>query len=146
VSEKRDIPFKLIEEFITQLSSTGIEFHAIQIDFGQDTNFQAPNIEGLKTYVQELKDFSDTAALISQFDLIVSVDTACAHLAGALGMPTLLLIPDPPDFMSLIDCDTSPWYPNTTLLRQVGRNDWRSPLAMAREKILLAAKNSISSN
>ena len=146
VSQKRDVPFNLIEEFIAQLSSTGIEFHTLQIEFGQDTNFQAPNIEGLKTYVQELVDFSDTAALISQLDLVVSVDTACAHLAGALGMPTLLLIPDPPDFMSLIDCDNSPWYPNTTLLRQASRNDWSSPLAMAREKILLAAKNPISSN
>jgi Tfp pilus assembly protein PilF len=145
-SQKRDVPFNLIEEFIIQLSSRDIEFHTLQVEFGQDTNFQAPNIEGLKTYIQELVDFSDTAALISQLDLIVSVDTACAHLAGALGMPTLLLTPDPPDFMSLIDCDTSPWYPNTTLLRQVSRNDWSSPLAMAREKILLAAKNPISSN
>lgn len=145
-SQKRDIPFNLIEEFITQLSSTGIEFHAIQIEFGQDTNFKALNTPGLKTYAQELVDFSDTAALISQLDLIVSVDTACAHLAGALGMPTLLLIPDPPDFMSLIDCDTNPWYPNTTLLRQASRNDWSSPLAMAREKILLASKRLISSN
>ncbi len=140
LSEKRNIPFPLFADLVTELASETIEFHAIQTEYGPDTNFRAPSLEGLKLHANELVDFSDTAALISQLDLAISVDTACAHLAGALGIATLLLVPDPPDFMSLTTCDTSPWYPNTSLLRQGKRNDWGKPLAEVKEKILLMAK------
>jgi hypothetical protein len=140
-SEKRNIPFPLIAELVTEFGSDAIEFHAIQTEFGSDTAFKAPSLEGLNIHANDLIDFSDTAALISQLDLVLSVDTACAHLAGALGVPTLLLIPDPPDFMSLTECDQSPWYPNTFLLRQGKRDDWGRPLAEAKKKILLLIKN-----
>jgi len=124
VSEKRNIPFALISELVAEFRSDAIEFHAIQTEFGSDTAFKAPSLEGLNIHTNDLIDFSDTAALISQLDLVISVDTACAHLAGALGVPTVLLIPDPPDFMSLTKCDQSPWYPNTSLLKQKKREDW----------------------
>jgi len=65
-----------------------------------------------------LLTFSDTANLMSQMDLTLSIDTANAHLAGALNIPTLLLIPDPPDFMALTNRADSPWYPLTTIIRQ----------------------------
>ena len=141
VSEKRNAPFALIADQVTELRSDGVEFHAIQTEFGSDTAFKAPSLEGLNIHANDLIDFSDTAALISQLDLVLSVDTACAHLAGALGVPTLLLIPDPPDFMSLTEYDQSPWYPKTSLLRQEKRGDWGGPLAEAKKKILLLVKN-----
>ncbi|OWS70083.1 tetratricopeptide repeat protein [Polynucleobacter campilacus] len=141
VSEKRNVPFLLFADLIAELKSDGVEFHAIQTEFGSDTAFKAPSLEGLNIHTNDLIDFSDTAGLISQLDLVISVDTACAHLAGALGVATLLLIPDPPDFMSLTECDQSPWYPNTSLLRQDKRGDWERPLAEVKKKILLLIKN-----
>jgi tetratricopeptide (TPR) repeat protein len=141
ISEKRNIPFSHIADLVSELASDAIEFHAIQTEFGSDTDFQAPSIDGLSTHANELTDFSDTAAVVAQLDLVLSVDTACAHLAGALGIPTLMLVPDPPDFMSLTTGDISPWYLNTTLLRQDKRGNWGKPLAEAKEKILSMLKN-----
>jgi hypothetical protein len=59
----------------------------------------------------ELKDFSDTAALISNLDLVISVDTSVVHLAGALAKPVWVLSPFIPDWRWLLDREDSPWYP-----------------------------------
>lgn len=143
VSEKRNVPFSLIADLVTELASDAIEFHAIQKEFGPDTDFKAPALNGLKLHANELRDFSDTIALISELDLVVSVDTASAHLAGAIGKTTLLLVPDPPDFMSLTSCKNSPWYLKTSLLRQGRRSDWGLPLSQAKEIISRLTKNHI---
>ncbi len=73
-----------------------------------------------------LSDFSDTCAIISNLDLIISVDTAVAHLAGAMGKPTFLLLSTPCDWRWLLDRDDSPWYPTMTLFRQARQGDWES--------------------
>ena len=72
----------------------------------------------------ELKDFADTAALIANLDLIISVDTAVAHLAGAMGKKVWLLLPFPPDWRWLLDRSDSPWYPSIRLFRQETPGDW----------------------
>ena len=72
----------------------------------------------------ELESFSDTAAVISVLDVIVSIDTAVAHLAGALGKPTWILLPFSADWRWLIDRDDSPWYPTARLFRQSRAGDW----------------------
>jgi tetratricopeptide (TPR) repeat protein len=77
----------------------------------------------------ELKDFSDTAALISNLDLIIAVDTSVAHLAGALGKPVWLLLPFIPDWRWLLDRDDSPWYPTARLFRQGDSRRWDGVLA-----------------
>jgi len=84
--------------------------------------------EGMKLidWSCELSDFADTAALIANLDLVISVDTAVAHLAGALGKPVWLLIPLSPDFRWLLNRDDSPWYPGMRLFRQPVRGDWAS--------------------
>jgi tetratricopeptide (TPR) repeat protein len=66
----------------------------------------------------DLVDFTETAALISCLDLVITVDTSVAHLAGALGCPTWLLLPFTPDWRWLLDRDDSPWYPSMRLFRQ----------------------------
>ncbi|MHB1939100.1 MAG: tetratricopeptide repeat protein, partial [Acidobacteriaceae bacterium] len=71
-------------------------------------------------------DFSDTAAAISRLDLIITVDTSVAHLAGALGKPVWVLLPTPPDWRWLRDRDDSPWYPSMRLFRQPTPGDWGS--------------------
>ncbi len=77
----------------------------------------------------ELRDFSDTAALIANLDLVIAVDTAVAHLAGALAKPVWVLLPFVPDWRWLCDRDESPWYPTARLFRQDETRDWTSVVA-----------------
>jgi len=72
----------------------------------------------------ELRDFTDTAALIEALDLVISVDTSVAHLAAALGKPTWILLPFSPDWRWLTGRDDSPWYPSARLFRQTTPGDW----------------------
>jgi tetratricopeptide (TPR) repeat protein len=74
----------------------------------------------------ELADFSDTAAVMAQLDLVISVDTSTVHLAGALGRPVWVLLPYLPDWRWLLDRDTSPWYPTARLFRQDETRRWDS--------------------
>jgi len=71
-----------------------------------------------------LSDFADTAALMSELDLIISVDTAAAHLAGALGLQVWMLLPFVPDWRWGLDRENTPWYPTMRLFRQRTRGDW----------------------
>jgi len=73
---------------------------------------------------EELEDFSDTAGVIENLDLIISVDTSVAHLAGAMGKPVWVLIPYAPDWRWMLEREDSPWYPTMRLFRQQRRGDW----------------------
>jgi tetratricopeptide (TPR) repeat protein len=73
-----------------------------------------------------LTDFAETAAAVCQLDLVISVDTSVAHLAGALGRPVWLMVPRWPDWRWLLDRDDSPWYPTARLFRQKTAGDWSS--------------------
>ncbi|HEY6896446.1 MAG TPA: tetratricopeptide repeat protein [Rhodocyclaceae bacterium] len=73
-------------------------------------------------------DFADTAAVAAEMDLIVSVDTSVVHLAGALGLPALLLLPRVADWRWLLERADSPWYPSLELFRQQASGDWQAPL------------------
>jgi tetratricopeptide (TPR) repeat protein len=75
-------------------------------------------------FTSELNDFADTAALISQLDLVIAVDTAVVHLTGAIGKPAWVLLPVVPDWRWLLDRDDNPWYPKTRLFRQKNFGDW----------------------
>jgi tetratricopeptide (TPR) repeat protein len=77
----------------------------------------------------ELLDFADTAAVISLLDVVISVDTAVAHLAGALGKPVLILLPHAADFRWLRERSDTPWYPAAKLLRQPAFGDWDSVIS-----------------
>ncbi len=83
----------------------------------------------------ELEDFSDTAALVSLMDLVVSVDTSVAHLAGALGKPVWILLPFAPDWRWLVDREDSPWYPTARLFRQPKIGDWDSVIDKVKQDL-----------
>lgn len=83
-------------------------------------------------YTDELADFADTAALISQLDLVLTIDTAVAHLAGALGVPTLLLLKKSLACFWPQNREDTPWYPSVRMLVQPALRDWESVLARAR--------------
>ncbi|WP_426407499.1 tetratricopeptide repeat protein [Bradyrhizobium ganzhouense] len=84
---------------------------------------------------QHLTDFSETAALISCLDLVISVDTSVAHLAGALGAPVWTMVPFNPDWRWLLNRDDSPWYQSMKLFRQPTRGDWASVVDDVRREL-----------
>lgn len=121
---KRDIAIDEVASLINKFNSTEIEFHSMQVEIQKNEVLR--DLVGNNFFIHDsmLRTFSDTAALMGQMNLIVSTDTANAHLGGALNIPTLLLIPDPPDFMALTNRADSPWYPLTTIIRQEKHSVW----------------------
>ncbi len=85
---------------------------------------------------EHLGDFMETAALISCLDLVITVDTAVAHLAAALGCPTWILLPYTPDYRWLLDREDSPWYPTARLFRQAATREWSSVLERTRTELI----------
>jgi ADP-heptose:LPS heptosyltransferase len=73
----------------------------------------------------ELRDFADTAALVSQLDLVIAVDTSVAHLAGGLGVPVWMLSRFNGCWRWMLERDGSPWYPSMRIFRQARAGDWQ---------------------
>lgn len=113
-----------------------ITFYSLQKG---DNSQQAKNPpEGMNfiDLTEEINDFSDTASFIENLDLIVSVDTAVAHLAGALGKSVWTLLPFAPDWRWMLNRDDSPWYPTMRLFRQPSPGDWESVIAKVKYELL----------
>jgi len=89
---------------------------------------QPAPLPGFVTLAPWLSNFSDTAYALSGMDLVITVDTALAHLAGALGIPTLLLLPFGPDWRWMLGREDSPWYPSIRIYRQPVPGDWDAVL------------------
>ncbi|MEA2707469.1 MAG: hypothetical protein QOF78_70 [Phycisphaerales bacterium] len=98
----------------------GVSFYRLQLDGDADMNGLS-----LIDHTPHLRDWADTAALMANLDLIISVDTAIAHLAGALARPTWTLLSAAGEWRWLIDRADSPWYPTMRLFRQRKLGDWR---------------------
>jgi tetratricopeptide (TPR) repeat protein len=84
---------------------------------------------------QQLADYSDTAALIANLDLVISVDTSVVHLAGAMGKPVWLMLPFNPDWRWMLDRADSPWYPSMRIFRQSKIGDWSEVIAAVRRAL-----------
>ena len=89
-----------------------------------------------------VRDFLDTAEVVSGIDLIITVDTALAHLAGGMGKPVWVMIPHGPDWRWLLEREDSPWYPTARLFRQSKRNNWVSVV----ERVRKALANHLQNN
>ena len=87
-------------------------------------------------WTAEFQDFADTAAMISNLDLVISVDSAVAHLAAALGRPTWLLLPLVPDARWMVNREDSPWYPSMRLFRQAVLGDWAEVIRSVAEGLV----------
>jgi len=108
---------------ISRILSDNFEWFSLQKEY-RDGDLQVLRRSRIHDYSNVLLDFSDTAALLSQLDLVISVDTSVAHLAGAMGKPTWVMLPYIPDFRWLWDREDSPWYPSMRLFRQATAGDW----------------------
>jgi hypothetical protein len=90
---------------------------------------------GIEHPAADFTDFADTAALIETLDLVISVDTSIAHLAGALGKPVWVLLARLPDWRWFKDRDDSPWYESARLFRQSDEGDWAGVIAMVESEL-----------
>jgi ADP-heptose:LPS heptosyltransferase len=98
----------------------------ISLQTGEGTE-QLAALPSVETYDEPgagLRPFEDTAAMMANLDLVITADTAIAHLAGALGRPTWIALKHVPDWRWGLSCDTTPWYPTVRLFRQIASNDW----------------------
>ncbi len=110
------------------LALPGFDFVSLQREY-RDGDVAALGNVPVRRIDQALADFADTAAAIEQCDLVIAVDTAVAHLAGALGKPVWLLLSHIQDWRWLLKREDSPWYPSARLFRQPVLGDWDSVIA-----------------
>jgi tetratricopeptide (TPR) repeat protein len=104
--------------------SSSPSFISIQRDVRAEDAAALAAETGVMHVGNELEDFSDTAAVLALCDLVIAVDTAPVHLAGALGRPVWVLVPFAPDWRWTLSGDTTPWYPTARLFRQTHLDDW----------------------
>lgn len=127
----RSIPLAAVKGMLLD----GVEFLCLQKD-ASPAEIEALNaFSSVKMLGSELADFSDTAAVIECCDVIISVDTAVAHLAGAMGKPTWVLLPGRADWRWLKDRTDSPWYPTARLFRQARHGIWQDVMDSVREAL-----------
>ena len=117
-----------------------IQFVNLQKQLGEEDTQIFVGLSRVANLGPQLADFSDTAAVIAQLDLVISVDTSVAHLAGALGKPVWVLLPFCPDWRWLLDRDDSPWYPTARLFRQPRIGDWDSVIEYVRRELSVHAR------
>jgi tetratricopeptide (TPR) repeat protein len=143
VNSRRNIPLATC----ASLALPGVEFHSLQkgqaaeAELGQllRSNWSGPQ---LIDHADHLQDFSDTAALIANLDLVIAVDTSVAHLAGAMGVPVWILNRFDGCWRWLLERTDSPWYPTARLYRQRLPGDWASVLAEVRSDLHGACRDS----
>jgi hypothetical protein len=126
-----------LESFASLGPLPGIRFYSLQKGDAAAESRTPPAGMELVDWTKELTDFADTAALIANLDLTITIDSAVAHLAGALGKPVWTLLPFAPDWRWLTEREDSPWYPTMRLFRQTRPGDWAG--VMLRVAAALAA-------
>jgi tetratricopeptide (TPR) repeat protein len=116
----RSVPLQLLLSHLPQR----FDWVSLQREIREDDQQTLENHLWVRQFGTELEDFTDTAALCALMDLVISVDTSVAHLSGALGRPTWILLPYLPDWRWLLDRDDSPWYLSAKLYRQSTAGQW----------------------
>jgi tetratricopeptide (TPR) repeat protein len=114
---------------LAPLLRSDLEFHSLQKEVRPDDQTVLAGFTAIRTHDAYLRDFADTAALVAELDLVVTVDTAVGHLAGALGKEVWILLPYAPDSRWLMQRSDSPWYPTARLFRQSSRGHWEDVIA-----------------
>src|SRR5262245_43179640 len=133
-----------LREFLPLLGALGAEatFVSLQKDVRAEDAALLKGRTDILDCGNALEDFSDTAALMSQLDLVISVDTSVAHLAGSLGKPVWILLTYFPDWRWLLDRGDSPWYPSARLFRQNASRSWDGVIARVRATLPIFVRDS----
>ncbi len=120
-----------LNHFLGILDTPGVAFYSLQKGIAVEELAQLS-----QKVISQVDDFADTAAVIAQLDLIITVDTAVAHLAGALGKPVWVLLAFNPDWRWMLEKEDSPWYPSMRLFRQRQSGDWAEVFARVEAALL----------
>jgi hypothetical protein len=128
-----------LPSLLTLAPLANVPAHFVSLQKGAGEEKAPPAGMALQAVGPKLRDFADTAAVIANLDLVISVDTAVAHLAGALGKPCWLLLPDYRcDWRWMTERNDTPWYPSMRLFRQSNAGDWTPVIdAVGRELTIL---------
>ncbi|HLX24228.1 MAG TPA: tetratricopeptide repeat protein [Usitatibacter sp.] len=122
-------------ETFRAIARDGVQFVSLQPEVREKDRPAYDSWKGLARFGEELRDFADTAALVTALDLVVTVDTSVAHVTGALGRPLWVLVPHYPDWRWMLGREDSPWYPSARIWRQPEPRDWPSVLARVRGEL-----------
>lgn len=123
-----------LNEMVLLARIPGVTFYSLQKDAtANEANTPPPGMR-LVDLTADIVDFADTAALIMNLDLVIAVDTAAAHLAGALGKPVWTLLAADSEWRLLASNDT-PWYPAMRLFRQTTPGDWSGVVATVEQEL-----------
>ena len=114
---------------VLSLRGEGIQLISLQNELTAEDLQTLQDHPGMLHFGAELTDMAETAALCDLMDVVISVDTSIAHLAGALGKPVYVMLPFVPDWRWLLNRDDSPWYPSAKLFRQTQKRQWQTLLA-----------------
>ena len=128
----RSIALSRLASVLANLPFTCFSLQRDMRDADREVLQRLPNLIDLGP---SLSDFAETAAVISLLDVVVSVDTAVAHLAGALGKPVVILLPHAADFRWMRDRDDTPWYRSAKLVRQPAFGDWDSAIGRLADEL-----------
>jgi len=113
---------------LAALAQPGVALYSLQWGEAAAQAAAAPAGMRITDFGDEIRDFSETAALLGCLDVVVTVDTAMAHLAGAMGVPAWVLLAQAPEWRWLLERHDSPWYPTMRLFRQDADGDWSGPV------------------
>jgi ADP-heptose:LPS heptosyltransferase len=122
------------EELLPLFETEGIQWVSLQKEIPLSDRAQVEVCEHLKRV--SLDDFAVTAEQVSALDLVISVDTSVAHLAGALNVPVWILLAKASDWRWLLDRDDSPWYPSARLFRQCEAGDWKEVVHRVSQELI----------
>ena len=118
---------------LAPLASAGrASFVSLQKPMPENDKASFTQFPGMVDLSEDLNDFGETAALVSNLDLVITVDTAMGHLAGALGKPVWIMLPKASDWRWLLKRSDSPWYPTARLFRQETPGAWDAVIARHR--------------
>ena len=109
-----------------------IAYFSMQMGKGEGDLLSFPFIHALGS---KINTFEDSAAIIQNLDLLITVDTAIAHLAGALGKPVWVLLPKVADWRWMMEREDSPWYPSMRLFRQKESGDWAEVVERVKQEL-----------
>ena len=130
--QKKDHNRSMLLNQLTSLFELPVEIHSLQKEIRKIDIKTLTDFPKIHQHQDDLQDFSDTAALIEAMDVVISVCTSVAHLSGAMGKKTFILLSYSPSERWMLDRTDSPWYPTATLFRQPAIGDWDSVISEIR--------------